>query len=51
MKRTTYPYLLADFYDASQFEILNFANHANVISIEAAEVIKLPVAWWPPQFQ
>ena len=29
MKRTTYPYLLADFYDASQFEILNFANHAN----------------------
>ena len=26
MKRTTYPYLLADFYDASQFEIINFAN-------------------------
>ena len=24
MKRTTYPYILADFYDASQFE--NFAN-------------------------
>ena len=26
MTRTTYPYLLADFYDASQFEIINFAN-------------------------
>ena len=26
MKRTTYPYLLADFYDASQFEMINFAN-------------------------
>ena len=23
MKRITYPYLLADFYDASQFEIIN----------------------------
>ena len=26
MKRTTCPYLLADFYDASQFEMINFAN-------------------------
>ena len=26
MKRTTYPYLLADFYDASQFEMIYFAN-------------------------
>ena len=26
MRRTTYPYLLADFYDAPQFEMINFAN-------------------------
>ena len=26
MKRITYLYLLADFYDASQFEMINFAN-------------------------
>ena len=26
MKRTTYLYLLADFYDAPQFEMINFAN-------------------------
>ena len=26
MKRITYPYLLADFYDASQFEMINIAN-------------------------
>ena len=26
MKRITYPYLLADFYDASQFEMINLAN-------------------------
>ena len=26
MTRTTYPDLLADFYDAPQFEIINFAN-------------------------
>ena len=26
IKRTTYPYLLADFYDASQFEMKNFVN-------------------------
>ena len=26
MKRTTYLYLLADFYDASQFEMINFGN-------------------------
>ena len=26
IKRTTYPYLLADFFDASQFEMINFAN-------------------------
>ena len=26
MKRRTYPYLLADFNDASQFEMINFAN-------------------------
>ena len=26
IKRTTYPYFLADFYDTSQFEMINFAN-------------------------
>ena len=26
MKRTTYPYLFADFYDAPQFKMINFAN-------------------------
>ena len=26
IKRTTYLYLLADFYDAPQFEMINFAN-------------------------
>ena len=26
IKRTPYPYLLADFYDASQFEMINFAK-------------------------
>ena len=26
MKRRIYLYLLADFYDASQFEMINFAN-------------------------
>ena len=26
MKRETYSYLLVDFYDASQFEIINFTN-------------------------
>ena len=26
MKRTTYPYFLTDFYDASQFEMINFNN-------------------------
>ena len=26
MKRTTYPYLFTDFYDASQFEMINVAN-------------------------
>ena len=26
MKRRTYPHLLVDFYDASQFEMINFAN-------------------------
>ena len=26
MKRTTYPYRLANFYDASQFEMINCAN-------------------------
>ena len=26
MKRTTYQYLLADFYNVSQFEMINFAN-------------------------
>ena len=26
MKRRTYPYLLADFYDASQFQMINFLS-------------------------
>ena len=26
MKWTTYPYPLVDFYDAPQFEMINFAN-------------------------
>ena len=26
MKRKTYPYILVNFYDASQFEMINFAN-------------------------
>ena len=40
MKRTTYPYLLADFYDAPQFEMMNFAN-VNIEHYNSDPVISL----------
>ena len=40
MKRTTYPYLLADFYDASQFEMKNFVN-LNIQHYNSDPVISL----------
>ena len=40
MKRTTYSYLLADFYDASQFEMINFANE-NIEHYNSDPVISL----------
>ena len=40
MKRTTYPYLLADFYDASQFEMINFA-YVNIEQYNSDPVISL----------
>ena len=40
MKRTTYPYLLDDFYDASQFEMINFAN-VNIEHSNSDPVISL----------
>ena len=40
MKRTTYPYLLADFYDAPQFEMINFAN-VNIEHYNSDPVISL----------
>ena len=40
MKRPTYPYLLADFYDASQFEMINFAN-VNIEHYNSDPVISL----------
>ena len=40
MKRTTYPYLLTDFYDASQFEMINFAN-VNIEHYNSDPVISL----------
>ena len=40
MKRTIYPYLLADFYDASQFEMINFAN-VNIEHYNSDPVISL----------
>ena len=40
MKRTTYPYLLAEFYDASQFEMINFAN-VNIAHYNSDPVISL----------
>ena len=33
MEGTTYPYVLADFYDAPQFQMINFAN-VNMVNIE-----------------
>ena len=40
MKRTVYPYLLAYFYDASQFEMINFVN-VNIEHYNADPVISL----------
>ena len=40
MKRTTYPYLLADFYHAPQFEMINFAN-VNIEHYNSDPVISL----------
>ena len=40
MKRTIYPYLLADFYDAPQFEMINFAN-VNIEHYNSDPVISL----------
>ena len=40
MKRTTYPYLLADLYDAPQFEMINFAN-VNIEYYNSDPVISL----------
>ena len=40
MKRTTYPYLLADFYYAPQFEMINFAN-VNIEHYNSDPVISL----------
>ena len=40
MKRTTHPYLLADFYDAFQFEMINFAN-VNIEHYSSDPVISL----------
>ena len=39
-KRTTYPYILADFYDAPQFEMINFAN-VNIELYNSDPVISL----------
>ena len=40
MKRTAYPYLIADFYDESQFEMINFAN-VNIEHYNSDPVISL----------
>ena len=40
MKRTTYSYLLADFYDAPQFEMINFA-YVNIEHYKSDPVIFL----------
>ena len=40
IKRTAYPYLLADFYNASQFEMINFAN-VNIEHYNSDHVISL----------
>ena len=40
MKRTTYPYLSADLYDAFQFEMINFAN-VNIECYNSDPVISL----------
>ena len=40
MKRTSYPYLLADFFDAPQFEMINFAN-VNIEHYNSDPVISL----------
>ena len=40
VKRITYPYLLADFYDAPQFEMINFAN-VNIEHYNSDPVISL----------